>query len=58
MQVKTFTKRDIAKIIGENVITLSRKQIALDKPIKELGLFDMSVILHHEVESKIILNTC
>ena len=47
--------RDIANLIGENGVTLSRRQIALDKPIKELGLYDMSVILHPEVESKIKL---
>ena len=52
----SVTTRDIANLIGENGITLSRRQIALDKPIKELGLFDMSVILHPEVESKIKLN--
>ena len=51
----SVTTRDIANLIGKNGITLSRKQIALDKPIKELGLFDMSVILHPEVESKIKL---
>ena len=51
----SVTKRDIANLVGENGITLSRKQISLDKPIKELGLFDMSVILHPEVESKIKL---
>ena len=51
----SVTTRDIANLIGENGITLSRRQIALDKPIKELGLFDMNVILHPEVESKIKL---
>ncbi len=51
----SVTTRDIANLIGENGITLSRRQIALDKPIKELGLFDMSVMLHPEVESKIKL---
>ena len=51
----SVTTRDIANLIGENGITLSRKQIALDKPIKELGLYDMSVILHPEVESRIKL---
>ena len=51
----SVTTRDIVNLIGENGITLSRRQIALDKPIKELGLFDMSVILHPEVESKIKL---
>ena len=52
----SVTKRDISNLIGENGIMLSRKQIALDKPIKELGIFDVSVILHPEVESKIKLN--
>ena len=51
----SVTTRDISKLIIENGITLSRKQIALDKPIKELGIFDVSVILHPEVESKIKL---
>tara|TARA_B100000886_G_scaffold312042_1_gene247725 strand:+ start:104 stop:739 length:636 start_codon:yes stop_codon:yes gene_type:complete len=51
----SVTTRDIANLIAENGITLSRRQIALDKPIKELGLFDVSVVLHPEVESKIKL---
>ena len=34
----SVTTRDITNLIGENGITLSRKQIALDKPIKELGI--------------------
>ena len=52
----SVTTRDISNLIGENGINLNRKQIALDKPIKELGIFDVSVILHPEVESKIKLN--
>ena len=51
----SVTTRDISNLIGENGITVNRKQIALDKPIKELGIFDVSVILHPEVESKIKL---
>jgi large subunit ribosomal protein L9 len=51
----SVTTRDITNLISENGITLSRKQIALDKPIKDLGLFDVRVILHPEVESEIKL---
>lgn len=51
----SVTTRDISNLIGENGVTLSRKQIALDKPIKELGMFDVNVLLHPEVESKIEL---
>ena len=49
----SVTTRDVSNLIGEQGITLSRKQIALEKPIKELGTYDISVILHPEVESKI-----
>ena len=52
----SVTTRDISNLIGENGINLNRKQIALDKPIKELGIFDVCVILHPEVESKIKLS--
>ena len=52
----SVTTRDISNLIEENGINLSRKQIALDKPIKELGSFDVNVTLHPEVESKIKLN--
>ena len=51
----SVTTRDISNLIGENGVTLSRKHIALEKPIKELGIFDISVLLHPEVESKIKL---
>ena len=49
----SVTTRDISNLIGEQGPMLSRKQIALDKPIKELGTYDISLILHPEVESKI-----
>ncbi|MDC3108174.1 50S ribosomal protein L9 [Paracoccaceae bacterium] len=51
----SVTTRDISNLIGEEGVTLSRKQIALDKPIKELGVYDVSIIFHPEVESKIKL---
>ncbi len=51
----SVTTRDISKIIDEHGIKLSRKQISLDNPIKELGIFDISVILHPEVDTKIEL---
>jgi len=51
----SVTTRDISNLIADNGITLSRKQIVLDKPIKELGIYDVSIIFHPEVESKIKL---
>ena len=51
----SVTTRDISKLIHEHGITLSRKQISLETPIKELGIFNVRVILHPEVETKIEL---
>ena len=51
----SVTTRDISNLIAQNGITISRKLISLDKPIKELGTFDTSITLHPEVESKIKL---
>ena len=51
----SVTTRDISNVIGEAGVMLSRKLIALDKPIKELGIYDVSIIFHPEVESKIKL---
>ena len=51
----SVTTRDISNLIGEEGVIVSRKQIALNKPIKELGVYDVSIIFHPEVESKIKL---
>ena len=51
----SVTTRDISNLIGDKGIMLSRKQIVLDNPIKELGIYDVSIIFHPEVESKIKL---
>ena len=51
----SVTTRDISKLIDEHGVTLSRKQISLENPIKELGMFNLRVILHPEVETKIEL---
>ena len=52
----SVTKRDIADKAAENGLTIDRGQIELDKPIKELGLHEMKVILHSEVIAKIFVN--
>lgn len=51
----SVTTRDISNLINEHGIKLNRKQIALERPIKDLGIYDMSIILHPEVETKIEL---
>lgn len=56
MCMATITPRDAADAATENGFTLDRKQVALPRPIKELGLHDVHVVLHPEVEVVIVLN--
>ena len=52
----SVTTRDAAEAAAESGITIDRRQIILVRPIKELGLHDVSVRLHPEVEVTISLN--
>ncbi|WP_126976735.1 50S ribosomal protein L9 [Frigidibacter oleivorans] len=52
----SVTPRDAADAATAAGFTVDRKQIALAKPIKDLGLHEASVILHPEVSATIRLN--
>jgi len=52
----SVSTRDAADAATEAGFTVDRKQVALSAPIKELGLHDVHVILHPEVEATITLN--
>lgn len=52
----SVTTRDAAEAATKAGFTVDKKQIALDKPIKELGLHDMTVNLHPEVSCTIQVN--
>lgn len=52
----SVTTRDAADAATEAGFTVDRKQIALSRPIKELGLHTVHVRLHPEVEIDIVLN--
>ncbi len=52
----SVSPRDAAEVATSAGFSIDRKQISLVKPIKELGLHEMSVVLHPEVTSTIILN--
>ena len=52
----SVTTRDIAEASTEGGFSVERSQIALDRPIKELGLHPVRVILHPEVDAKITVN--
>ncbi|PCH92532.1 MAG: 50S ribosomal protein L9 [Rhodobacteraceae bacterium] len=52
----SVTTRDAAVVATAAGFTLSKKQVVLDVPIKELGLHDMTVNLHPEVACTIQIN--
>ena len=52
----SVTTRDAADVATAEGFTIDRKQVALTRPIKELGLHAVSVTLHPEVEVEIIMN--
>jgi large subunit ribosomal protein L9 len=52
----SVTIRDAADAATESGFTLDKKQCVLNKPIKELGIHPLTVVLHPEVEVTIELN--
>lgn len=52
----SVTTRDAADAASEAGFTVDKKQVALNAPIKELGLHTLSVSLHPEVTVEIELN--
>ena len=52
----SVTTRDAADVATAEGFTVDRKQIVLQRPIKELGLHSVTVTLHPEVEADIFLN--
>ncbi|WP_299693134.1 50S ribosomal protein L9 [uncultured Tateyamaria sp.] len=52
----SVTPRDVADVATEEGFTVDRKQIVIPAPIKELGLHDVHVSLHPEVDVVVQLN--
>ena len=52
----SVTTRDAADAATAAGFSVDRKQVVLDTPIKELGLHEVTVVLHPEVSAKISLN--
>jgi large subunit ribosomal protein L9 len=52
----SVTTRDAAEAATEGGFTVHRGQIVLDRPIKDLGVHTVSVVLHPEVIVKMKLN--
>lgn len=52
----SVTIRDIAKAINEAGVELERRFVALDKPIKYLGVYPVKLSLHPEVSQTVLVN--
>lgn len=52
----SVTTRDVADAATEGGFSVDRRQVAMDKPVKELGLHDIRVILHPEVSATVTIN--
>ena len=52
----SVTPRDCADVASAAGFSVDRKQIVLQNPIKELGMHDVSVVLHPEVSATITMN--
>ncbi|MBU2581413.1 MAG: 50S ribosomal protein L9 [Alphaproteobacteria bacterium] len=52
----SVSTRDIADAITAGGFTIERRQIILNKPIKDLGVHDIEVSLHPEVNVTVMIN--
>ncbi|MCJ7788114.1 MAG: 50S ribosomal protein L9 [Methyloceanibacter sp.] len=52
----SVSTRDIASAVSEGGFSIERRQVMLDRPIKALGLHDIRISLHGEVEPHITIN--
>ncbi|PRD34228.1 50S ribosomal protein L9 [Gemmobacter lutimaris] len=52
----SVTTRDVADAATEGGFTVARGQVVLDRPIKDLGLHSVTVVLHPEVSVRITIN--
>lgn len=52
----SVTARDVAEAVTEAGVTIDRRQVVIDRPIKTLGLFSVRVVLHPEVAVSVTVN--
>jgi large subunit ribosomal protein L9 len=52
----SVTTRDLAEVLGAAGFKVERSQIALNQPIKIIGLHEVVIALHPEVDSKVTIN--
>jgi len=49
----SITSQDIADLLKEKGFDVDKKKIVLEEPIKALGIYDIPIKLHTDVEAKI-----
>jgi len=49
----SITNQNIADLLKENGFNIDRKKIHLEEPLKALGVYEIPVKLHHQVEAKV-----
>ena len=47
------TSQDIAQALSEKGFEIDRRKIELENPIKELGVYIVSIKMHHEISAKV-----
>jgi large subunit ribosomal protein L9 len=50
------TSRDIAETLTQAGVEAKRNQIAIDQPIKVLGLHEVGIVLHPDVDTSVVIN--
>lgn len=52
----SVSPRDIADVITAGGFSVDRRQIVLDRPIKDLGVHEIAISLHPEVSVQVLIN--
>lgn len=52
----SVSTRDLAEVVTEGGFTIHRNQVVLERPIKALGLHEVTISLHPEVQVKVTIN--
>jgi large subunit ribosomal protein L9 len=52
----SVTTRDVAEVAEANGFSIGRNQVALNQPLKTIGLHEVRIALHPEVDATIVVN--
>ena len=52
----SVTSRDIVETLTQAGVEAKRNQIAIDQPIKVLGLHEVGIVLHPDVDTSVVIN--